>query len=139
VTDRLSEHHAHVKPQPHDDVPPLVLDIELFQELRESLGNELEVVARLYERFLGSAANGLEELRRHAGTQRTATLHTLKGSAAMVGANRIAVVAARLQEALAHEPDEVVEAGINELEGELARFRLALTHHLSLLGYQTKP
>jgi HPt (histidine-containing phosphotransfer) domain-containing protein len=117
----------------------LVLDVELFQELRESLGNRLEVVAGIYRRFLGNAASSLEESRRQTGTARAATLHTLKGSAAMVGANRIALVAARLQEALLNEPNEIAEAAICELEGELTMFRLALTAHLDSLGCETRP
>jgi HPt (histidine-containing phosphotransfer) domain-containing protein len=122
-----------------DDERPLVLDIEFFQELRESLGNELEVVAHLYKRFVANTARNLEELRAQPGTVRAATLHTLKGSAAMVGANRIAAVAAQLQEAFLQVPDAAAEAGMGELEGELATFRLALTDHLSSLGYQMRP
>jgi HPt (histidine-containing phosphotransfer) domain-containing protein len=115
-----------------------VLDAGLFQELRESLGSELHVVAGIYTRFLGNAARSLEESRRQAGATRAATLHTLKGSAAMVGATRIARVAGRLQESLLGAPAEVAEAAFRELEGELALFRDALGLHLESLGYQGK-
>jgi HPt (histidine-containing phosphotransfer) domain-containing protein len=113
-----------------------VLDAGLFQELRESLGNELQVVAGIYTRFLGNAGRSLEEASRQTGATRAATLHTLKGSAAMVGATRIASVAGRLQESLLEARAEVAEAALRELEGELALFRDALRVHLESLGYQ---
>jgi HPt (histidine-containing phosphotransfer) domain-containing protein len=112
-----------------------VLDAGLFQELRESLGNELHVVAGIYTRFLGNAGRSLEEARRQTGATRAATLHTLKGSAAMVGATRIASVAGRLQESLLGAPAEVAEAALREIESELALFRDALGVHLESLGY----
>lgn len=112
-----------------------VLDAGLFQELRESLGNELPVVAGIYTRFLGNTARSIEESRRQTGAVRAATLHTLKGSAAMVGATRIAGVAGRLQETLVHAPAEVAAAALVELESELTRFRGALSAHLESLGY----
>lgn len=115
-----------------------VLDAGLFQELRESLGNELPVVAGIYTRFLGNAGRSLEEARRQAGATRAATLHTLKGSAAMVGAARIASVAGKLQESLVDAPAEVAETALRELDGELALFRDALGVHLKSLGYQTQ-
>jgi HPt (histidine-containing phosphotransfer) domain-containing protein len=115
-----------------------VLDAGLFQEVRESLGNELHVVAGIYTRFLGNAARSLEESRRQTGATRAATLHTLKGSAAMVGAARIANVAGRLQDSLLHAPADVAETALRELDGELALFRDALGVHLQSLGYQTQ-
>jgi HPt (histidine-containing phosphotransfer) domain-containing protein len=121
-----------VKLPPKGDEPALVLDVDLFQELRESLGNQPDVVASIYRRFLGTTAGTLEELRRQTSATRATMLHALKGSAAMVGANRIAAVATRLQEAALHSPEEVAEAGVRELEGELTAFRLALTAHLDL-------
>jgi HPt (histidine-containing phosphotransfer) domain-containing protein len=121
-----------VKLPPKGDEPALVLDVDLFQELRESLGNRPDVVASIYRRFLGTTASTLEELRRQTSATRATMLHALKGSAAMVGANRIAAVATRLQEAALHSSEEVAEAGVRELEGELTAFRLALTAHLDL-------
>jgi HPt (histidine-containing phosphotransfer) domain-containing protein len=138
---RLFQTRAHtdgdiaVKLAPKGDELALVLDIDLFQELRESLGNQPDVVAGIYRRFLGSTANTLDELRFQKSDTRVTTLHALKGSAAMVGANRIAAVAARLQDALLHSPDAGAESAVRELEDELAAFRLALTAHLDL----TKP
>jgi HPt (histidine-containing phosphotransfer) domain-containing protein len=115
-----------------------VLDAGLFQELRESLGNELHVVAGIYTRFLGNAARSLEESRRQAGLARAATLHTLKGSAAMVGAARVSNMAGRLQESLLHATAEVAEAALRALDGELALFRDALGVHLESLGFEAQ-
>jgi HPt (histidine-containing phosphotransfer) domain-containing protein len=128
---------AGAKLPPKCETPECVLDIELFQELRESLGNEPAVIAGIYRRFLGNASGSLEQLRCQTGAAWTTTLHALKGSAAMVGANRIAAVAARLQDAPA--PDKVGHDAVRELEGELTMFRIELTAHLDCLGDQKKP
>ncbi len=130
---------AAVKLPPEGGETALVLDIDLFQELLESLGNRPDVVAGIYERFLGSTANTLVELRSQTSAARVTTLHALKGSAAMVGANRIAAVATRLQEALSHSSEVAADAGVRELEGELAAFRLALSTHLNQKGPGQKP
>lgn len=114
-----------------------VLDVELFQELLESLGNELGIVVGLYRRFLTNTAATLAELRRQtAGNMieaRSKTLHALKGSASMVGANRIAAIAAELQESILRAPPAIAESGIDALESELTLFRVALDEHLAAL------
>lgn len=119
---------------PKNEAPAQALDSELFQELRESLGNELHVVAGIYRRFMDNAASSIETSRRQSGAERASTLHTLKGSAAMVGATRIAAVAAHLEASLLDSPAERAEAGLRELEAELVRFRAAVTAHLQSLG-----
>ncbi len=111
------------------------LDTELFQELRESLGNELEVVAGIYRRFLDNAVSSVAVSRLQSGAERASTLHTLKGSAAMVGATRIADLSSHLQDSLLDSPGAVAEAALHELEGEITRFRAALASHLESLGY----
>ena len=113
------------------------LDIELFQELLESLGNELEAVARIYSRFIDSATSKVEMSLGQSATERATTLHALKGSAAMVGAARIAALSERLQENLVGLPGEAAEAAIREIEAELTTFRHALATHLESLGYST--
>ena len=113
------------------------LDIELFQELLESLGNELDAVARIYGRFIDSATSKVELSLGQSAAERPATLHALKGSAAMVGATRIAALSERLQENLLGLPGEAAEAAIRELEAELTTFRHALATHLESLGHST--
>lgn len=120
---------------PKNEASGRALDAELFQELRESLGNELDIVAGIYQRFMANAANSVEASLRQSGAERASTLHTLKGSAAMVGATRVAALSARLQESLLESPSEEAEAAIRELEGELTLFRAAVATHLESLGY----
>jgi HPt (histidine-containing phosphotransfer) domain-containing protein len=120
---------------PKNETPARSLDTELFQELRESLGNELAVVVGIYRRFIENAAGSIAMCRRQTGAERASTLHTLKGSAAMVGATRLAALSARLQESLLEASGEVAEAGLQELESELTRFRAAVAAHLESLGY----
>ncbi len=114
-----------------------VLDVELFQELRESLGDELGIVIGLYRRFLSTTAGTLAELRKQTAQNmveaRARSLHALKGSASMVGANRIAAVAAELQDSILHAPAAIADSGIDALEGELTLFRVALDQHLASL------
>jgi HPt (histidine-containing phosphotransfer) domain-containing protein len=117
----------------------LVLDTGLFQELRESLGNELDIVAGIYRRFVGNAAGSIETSRRQTGAERAATLHALKGSAAMVGAPRIAALAGELQDTLIDAPQDTADTALAEVENELAAFRSALDDHLDSLGYRVPP
>ena len=124
-----------MNPTPKGEVRTHALDVELFRELRESLGNELEVVAGIYRRFVGNAATSIEVSRHQSGKERASTLHTLKGSAAMVGATRIAALSSDLQESLVDSPIEVAEVALRELEAELTMFRQALAIHLESLGY----
>lgn len=126
--------HSNSEGSRGDSIP--VLDLELFQELRESLGNELEIVAGLYRRFLTHTAQTLDELREQPDSARTVTLHALKGSAAMVGANRIAAVAAQLQESPLNESPQLAARAIDALASELTEFRRVLTAHLASLGFR---
>lgn len=118
----------------NDEVP--VLDVELFRELHESLGSDLAVVAGIYRRFIDNADRSVEASRGQAGAERASTLHTLKGSAAMVGARRIAALAAHLQESLPGAAAEAVDLGLRELAAAVAAFRPAVAAHLESLGYQ---
>ncbi len=124
--------------QSNGQQPLRVLDFELFQELWESLGNDLGIVASLYKRFLGNTAATLVELRQ-SGAARPGTLHALKGSASMVGANRIAAVANDLQELLLHAPRALADAELDSLDAELTLFRVAITDHLQSLGHTLTP
>jgi len=120
------------------NLPPMgehALDTELFQELHESLGNELETVVGIYRRFVDNAATSVAVSRLQSGAERASTLHTLKGSAAMVGATRIAALSSLLQESLLDSPGEVAAAALHELEGELTSFRAALASHLESSCY----
>jgi HPt (histidine-containing phosphotransfer) domain-containing protein len=107
-----------------------VLDGSVFHELMESL-SQAEAVAAVYRKFVENAAVFIAELRDQDATARIETLHTLKGSAAMMGATRMAELAAQLQ---AQGSSIQVEAAIQQLSGELETFRVAVASRLLALG-----
>jgi HPt (histidine-containing phosphotransfer) domain-containing protein len=116
-----------------DDSHVHVLDRHVFEELLATLGNDTGRVKNVYRKFVDSAAARLDELRHQPLTASAATFHALKGSAGMVGANRLAAVAARLQEAAPGLNGETRVAAIGALEAELATFRRALSAQLDSL------
>ena len=114
-----------------------VLDGNVFRELFESLGQPLAVAA-LYRKFAGNAAAFIGDLRDQDDDARVDTLHTLKGSAAMMGAGRMAKLAMQLQMQLPWPAVQVAQA-IQELDGELVKFRLAAATRLLELGVPLEP
>lgn len=111
-----------------------VLDSHVFEDLLATLGNDRSRVAAVYRKFVDSAATRLDEMRHQSVTSIATTFHALKGSAGMVGANRLAAVAARLQEATAAGLDDETKAtALRELETELATFRRVLGAQLDSL------
>jgi HPt (histidine-containing phosphotransfer) domain-containing protein len=109
-----------------NDVP--VLDIGVFRELHVTLGSNTERVRNVYTKFLESAAKRIDELRQQPFAASLKTLHALKGSAGMVGASRLAALAARLQETTADR--ETLAGGIEDIQTELTRFHGALRAQL---------
>jgi HPt (histidine-containing phosphotransfer) domain-containing protein len=107
-----------------------VLDVEVFQELHESL-SQPEAVAAIYRKFIENAAVFIGELRDRDSSERIETLHTLKGSAAMMGASRMAELTASLQ---SQGLSVQVEAAIEQLAGELETFRAAVSSKLIEVG-----
>lgn len=110
------------------NTPPL--DLDVLRELRRSLGDQPGTIAAIYRRFLVNAAIHIGDLRSQSNAQRASTLHTLKGSAAMVGARRIAELAGRLQPLFHENPNHPAEDAIRDLENELTTFRSALAAHV---------
>ena len=108
-----------------------VLDVEVLHDLLASL-SEPVAVAAVYRKFVVNAAEFIAELPKQDGAARIDTLHTLKGSAAMMGAKHLAQLAARLQTQVETSPVQVAEA-MPELLGELAKFRLAVAARLRAL------
>ncbi len=99
-----------------------VLDAQVFQDLVESLQRP-DTVAAVYRKFVENAAAFIAELRAQDAAARIETLHTLKGSAAMMGANSLAKLAADLQS----QGEAVqVELATLRLTEELAKFRAAV-------------
>lgn len=109
-----------------------VLDVDVLHDLLASL-SEPVVVAAVYRKFVANAADFISELPNQERAARIETLHTLKGSAAMMGAKRLTQLAARLQIQAETSSVQVAEA-IDELTGELAKFRLAAAARLNVLG-----
>ena len=108
------------------------LDGTVFQDLLESLVQP-PAVAALYRKFVGNAAAFIDELRDQDAAARIDTLHTLKGSAAMMGAARMAQLAMHWQEQAQGSPVQVARV-IQELDEELVRFRGAVAARLHELG-----
>src|SRR5262245_58198524 len=118
-------HGGHMNPQADESREP-VLDRHVFDELLATLGNDTERVKNVYRKFVDSAVARLEEVRHQSVTDSAATFHALKGSASMVGANRLALLAAKFQDAVPGLDIETKVSAIRELEAELALFREAL-------------
>jgi HPt (histidine-containing phosphotransfer) domain-containing protein len=108
---------------------PNVLDVSVFQELVESL--QAEVAAAVYRKFIENAAAFIGGLSEQNTDECVETFHTLKGSAAMVGANRLAQLAAQLQ---TQASSVQVEAPIQQLKSELEAFRVEVASRLLALG-----
>jgi HPt (histidine-containing phosphotransfer) domain-containing protein len=108
------------------DVP--VLDVGVFRELHVTLGSNTDRVRNVYTKFLDSAAKRIDELRQQPLPASLKTLHALKGSAGMVGASRLAALAARLQETTADR--ETLAGGIDDIQTELTLFHGALNAQL---------
>lgn len=109
-----------------------VLDGSVFQDLLDSLVQPVAVAA-LYRKFVENAAAFIGQLHNQEDAERIDTLHTLKGSAAMMGARRMASLAMHWQAQLQGSPVHVARA-IPELEGELASFRVAIAARLLEAG-----
>jgi len=109
-----------------------VLDGNVLRDLVESLAQPAAVAA-LYRKFVENAATFIGELRDQDDAARIDTLHTLKGSAAMMGAERIANIAMHLQAQWQCSSVQVAQA-VQVLEGELSRFRTEVAARLLELG-----
>lgn len=127
-------HYLHMS-HPADTLE--ILDASRFQDLLESLVAPAAVAA-VYRKFLENAATFIRELADQDSAARIETLHTLKGSAAMLGANRISALAAQLQSQL-HGSIVQVEQAAHELEVELAQFRAATAERLLATGVTLDP
>lgn len=108
------------------------LDGSILHELVESMVQP-SAVAAVYRKFVENAATFIAELPAQDPAARVDTLHTLKGSAAMMGAKCLAQVAADLQSQAQNDSIQVAQA-MARLEAELARFRSAAATQLRAIG-----
>lgn len=105
------------------------LDVDVLHDLLRSLSQPVAVAA-IYSKFIANAVGFIRELRVLDAAARVETLHTLKGSAAMVGAERLAALAARLEP----QSSVQVEQAIQALEIELQQFRVVVAAQFDELG-----
>jgi HPt (histidine-containing phosphotransfer) domain-containing protein len=112
-------------------------DVDVLHDLLASLGQPAAVAA-VYRKFLANATGFIASLGTQHGAAIGGTLHTLKGSAAMLGARCLAQRAAYLQSQCQSGSVEVEQA-IEQLTAELAQFRAALAIQLSVLGESLDP
>lgn len=114
-----------------------VLDVDVLQDLLASL-NQPAAVAAVYRKFVVNAKDFIESLATQQGAALIDTLHTLKGSAAMLGAKCLALRAESLQ-TQAESSSVQVEDAIEQLTVELTKFREALAIELRALGESLEP
>ena len=114
-----------------------VLSVPVFDELWQSLQWRMSPLRRIYESFLSVAHETLDILHRAAATDDRSVLarrvHTLLGSAGMVGARQVERVAALLQEALKSDRRAELESGRVLLVESVRRFEIELEKRLDSL------
>jgi HPt (histidine-containing phosphotransfer) domain-containing protein len=111
------------------------IDPEVFNEIYESVGEQVSTVASLYDTFINNALRLIAALKAsESDAAREKTLHTLKGSAAMMGAARIARLAGDLQQTCATMPAETLRDFIDQLDAEVDLMRRAVEAQLAALG-----
>jgi hypothetical protein len=109
-----------------------VLDTKLFDDLRERWSNQPDALDAIYRRFFGNTSKLIGTLRDQESVARRHTLHALKGNAAMLGAKRLAALAARLHDDDLHSPALLGSSAIDALEAELVLFRCVIAAHVTL-------
>ena len=114
-----------------------VLASPVFDELWQSLQWRVSPLRKIYESFLSVARETLDILHRAAATSDGSVLarrvHTLVGSAGMVGARQVERVAAALQEALKSDRRAELESGRVLLAESVRRFEVELEKRLDSL------
>lgn len=121
-----------------DPAEPPVLDSSVFQELFETVAGDVDTVVSIYRTFFASAVVLIDSLPRENCAAQAKTLHTLKGSAGMLGASRLAQMAARLQQAAVNGGEPAPGTRIADLANELDRVRSEALAHASALRYRSE-
>lgn len=112
------------------------LSAPVFDELWQSLQWRMLPLRRIYESFLSVAHETLDILHRAAddGSVLARKVHTLLGSAGMVGARQVERVAALLQDALRSDRRAELETARVLLAEAVRRFETELAQRLESLG-----
>ncbi len=116
---KVSTHAAPMEDERSMDLLP-TLDAEVFYELRDSVARKPGTLAALYATFFSNAVRLIGAVAAAESVEtREKSLHALKGSAGMMGAARMARLAADLQEACATMSVHTLRSGIAQLQLEL--------------------
>jgi HPt (histidine-containing phosphotransfer) domain-containing protein len=106
------------------------LDRQTLDELRDSIGGDVEFLAELVDEFVADAPRQIASLRAAATTgdavvaRRAA--HTLKGTSRTFGAAALAALCQEAEAAAGRGDLAVVVAGVDAIEAEWARVRADL-------------
>jgi two-component system, sensor histidine kinase len=112
-----------------------VLSAPVFDELWQSLQWRTAPLKKIYESFLSVAHETLDCLPAHAASRSVLArrVHTLVGSAGMVGARQVERLAVWLQEVIKSERRAEIETGRVLLAESMRRFEAELQHRLNSL------
>ncbi len=123
---------AHALPSPTADLPGAVIDPTVLEKFRTVIGKNAPLfIAELIEAFQTDAVRLLAELRQAVAQGNPELMrraaHTLKGSAATLGATRLSALCLDL-ECMGQQGELTgAEEKLAQLEKEYARFKTAVT------------
>lgn len=128
-------------PEPPSAVPAPVLDIAVLDELREVIGSAS--VAQIVELFLADAPLLIQRLEQAAATAQSDALreaaHTLKSSAANLGALALSAAALRIESGVRTGTLDRPVVAVALVIAEFARARLALNGYRASVRDTTEP
>ncbi|KMM77273.1 histidine kinase [Xanthomonas sp. NCPPB 1128] len=128
-------------PEPPSAVPAPVLEIAVLDELREVIGSAS--VAQIVELFLADAPLLIQRLEESAATAQSDALreaaHTLKSSAANLGALALSAAALRIESGVRTGTLDRPVVAVALVIAEFARARLALSGYRASVRDTTEP
>jgi HPt (histidine-containing phosphotransfer) domain-containing protein len=114
-----------------------VLDTGVFDELWESLKWRMPSMRKIYESFVSVATETLSMFReRQPGLEPSDTsrrLHSLLGSAGLVGARQVEYLAAWLSDAVKARRTDDIERALDHLRRAMDRFQQELDRRFNVL------
>ena len=111
------------------------LDAEVFYELRDGIAPKPGALASIYATFFSNAARLISALgAADSAATCEKTSHALRGSAAMIGAARMARLAEDLQEVCATMSPHTLQSAVAQLQLELEAVRSAVDPLLRALA-----
>ena len=114
-----------------------VLDTGVFDELWESLKWRMPAMRKIYESFVSVAAETLSIFRERQPAEDVSNasrrLHSLLGSAGLVGARQVEYLAAWLGDAVKERRTEDIERALDHLRRAMDRFQQELDRQFNVL------